>query len=544
MAHNPHPQGLSRRDILKGMALAAAGTMVAAAPVYGRPASGGGWPTEALNTSAATAVDSAQFISETQFRTWGQELDDIGLRATGSPEHEAYIQKLAGELEAAGVSDVRLEPFPMRRWLATDWGLRVDGAVLPAPSYVPYSGNTDAAGISGRVVYLDDQAFSNPSSIPPLAGAIVVYDVPLTSLPLLAFKALQYPGTLQNPGTMLDPHAELSDIGFYTRPWFNGAADRIDRLKELGAAGSIGILDLNEHWATGQYFPYDGKFREIPSLYVDRDTGARLRAAATAGQTATIVLQADIDEVVSHNVVGFIPGMSDELTLLHTHTDGTNGLEENGQYGILAAAQYLARLPIEARPRTIAILLASGHFLDGIGTLSFLADHLDDLVPRLTAAITVEHLGAMEYLPTPDGDVRATGRHEPGIFFSSGGRAGVDAAASMLRRANAAPAGVARAFLPNKFGKPDSPVNVEPHLAPLRAIPRPPLYFPGEGTYLYSVGNLADSNYITGPYYLLSAGMPTVDKIDFARMRDLSMALVGQTLELAAATRAEIAAFT
>ncbi|MET7771968.1 hypothetical protein [Nocardia sp. NPDC005366] len=536
MPHNPHPRGLSRRDVLKGMALAAAGTVVAGAPAFGRP--GSGWPDAALNSSAAATVDGEQFIDEAQFRTWGQELDDIGLRATGSPQHETYIRKLAGELQAAGVSDVRLEPFPMRRWLATDWSLRVDGTVLPAPSYVPYSGNTDAAGITGPLVYLDEHAFSDPSSIPPLAGAIVVYDVPLTSLPLLAFKALQYPGTL------LDPRAELSDTGFYTRPWFNGAADRIDRLKALGAAGSIGILDLNEHWATGQYFPYDGKFREIPSLYVDRDTGTRLKTAAAQRGTATIVLQADIDEVVSHNVVGFIPGMSDELTLLHTHTDGTNGLEENGQYGILAAAQYLTRLPIQARPRTIAILLASGHFLDGIGTLSFLADHIDDLVPRLTAAITVEHLGAMEYLPTPDGDVRPTGRHEPGIFFSSGGRAGVDAAASMLRRANAAPAGVARAFLPNKFGKPDSPVNTEPHLAPLRSIPRPPLYFPGEGTYLYSIGNLADSNYITGPYYLLNAGMPTIDKIDFTRMRDLSMALVGQTLQLAAASRADIAAFT
>jgi hypothetical protein len=377
------------------------------------------------------------------------------------------------------------------------------------------------------------QAFSNPAGLPRLDGKIAVYDVPLTPLPLLAFKALQYPGSLY------DPRGELSDLDLYRRPWFNGVPDRLEQLKNLGAVGSIGILDLNEHWATGQYFPYDGVFREFPSLYVDRDTGAELKGRA-ANSVGTIVLEADVAQVTTNNVVGFIPGMSDELTVLHTHTDGTNGLEENGQYGILAAAQYLARLPRTSIPRTIMIVLATGHFADGVGTLGFLARHLDDLVPRMTAVITVEHLGALEYLPTPDGDVRATGRYEPGIVFSSTGGALAAAAAAMLRHADAGPSGVVRPFLPNKFTKPTSPLYTHPELAPLQSIDHPPLYFPGEGTYMYSLGNIPDSNYITGPYYLLNAGMPTVDKIDFARMRALSMALVTQTHDVAAAPVADL----
>ncbi|GAF50355.1 hypothetical protein [Rhodococcus wratislaviensis] len=518
---------LSRRSVLIGGAVAAAGAFIGT--VVPRAFAAPGWPSARLDAAAATNVDPSQFISEAQFRSWGQELDDIGLRATGSPAHERYVQTLADQLQAAGVSDVHLEGVSLKRWLATNWALNVDGTSLPAPSYVPYSGNTGPDGVSGQLVYLDDQAFSNPAGLPRLDGKIAVYDVPLTSLPILAFKALQY------PGSVYDPQGNFSDFDFYKRPWFNGVPDRLKELKDAGAIGSIGVLDLNQHWATGQYFPYDGVFREFPSLYVDRDTGAELKRRAGASGVGTIVLEADIADVTTNNIVGFIPGMSEELTVLHTHTDGTNGLEENGQYGILSAAQYLARLPRTSIPRTIMIVLATGHFADGIGTLGFLARHLDDLVPRMTSVITVEHLGALEYLPTPDGDVRATGRHEPGIFFSSQGGAQANAAAGMLRRADAGPSEVARPFLPNKFAEPGSPIFTHPDLAPLQSIDRPPLYFPGEGTYMYSLGNIPDANYITGPYYLLNAGMPTVDKIDFARMRALSMALVNQTLELAAA---------
>ncbi|OZD08767.1 hypothetical protein CH253_21175 [Rhodococcus sp. 06-156-3C] len=524
-----------------GVGAVAAGAMFA--PALARAGGGPGvtgafaWPSSALDAAAAQTVDPNQFISVDQFRAWGQTLDDIGLRATGSEEHERYVDTLAGELAAAGVCDVHFESVKITRWLATDWALAIDGVSVPVPSYVPYSGATGPEGVTGPLVYVDEQTLSNPLGAPRLDGKIAVYDVPLTSIPIAAFRALQYPGGIY------DPDAELSDLDFYKRPWFNGVPDRLEQLATLGAVGSIGVLDLNEHWATGQYFPYDGIFRDFPSLYVDRDTGAQLKARAAGGAQGTIVLQADIADVETNNIVGVIPGMSDEITMLHTHTDGTNGLEENGQYGILSAAQYLARLPIESRPRTILILLASGHFHDGVGTLGFLARHYTDLVPRITATVTVEHLGALEYLPTPDGDVRATGMHEPGIYFSSGGRAQVEAAASMIRRADASPAGVSRAFLPNKFGGPDSAVNVNPDLAPLRTVQRPPLYFPGEGTYIYSVANLPVSNYITGPYYLLNVGMSTVDKIDFDRMRDLSMALVKQTLELGASSRAEIAAF-
>ena len=44
--------------------------------------------------SAAATVDSSQFLPAAQLRQWHEELDDMGLRATGSPIHEHYIDVL------------------------------------------------------------------------------------------------------------------------------------------------------------------------------------------------------------------------------------------------------------------------------------------------------------------------------------------------------------------------------------------------------------------------------------------------------------------
>jgi hypothetical protein len=530
---NRRTAGMGRRTMLAAMGLAAARSMVAVGRSAAQPS---GWPSARLGASTVGEVDNSQFIAVDQFRRWGQALDGIGLRATGSAAHESYVRRLAGELSAAGVSGVRLESVSLRRWLATNWSLRVGHRQLPAAAYVPYSGVTGPAGITGQLVHVGGTDPVSLAALPPLNGKIVVYEVPLTPLPIAVVEALQFPGGL------VDPRGELLAAPVYRRPWLNTVPDALQAFKARGAIGSIGVLDLNRRWVAGQYFPYDGIFRQFPSLYVDRATGAGLIDGALSAASATIVLQAQVRPATSSNIVGFIPGMSDEFTVLHTHTDGTNGLEENGQYGILAAAQYLARLPRSALPRTVLILLATGHFYNGLGTLGFLSRHMRDLVPSMTAAITVEHLGALEYLPTSDGDLRATGRHEPGLFFCSGGRALVETDLATLRRADATPGGVARAFLPNPLTAPDNPWQFDPQLAAVTARAKPPLMYPGEGANMYNGANIPDSNYITGPYYLLNAGMPTVDKIDFTRMRALSMALVTQTLALAGASRADIAA--
>lgn len=59
-----------------------------------------------LSGNAAARVDSAELLPAEQLRQWHAELDRMGLRATGSPAHERYIDILVARLERAGVAQV------------------------------------------------------------------------------------------------------------------------------------------------------------------------------------------------------------------------------------------------------------------------------------------------------------------------------------------------------------------------------------------------------------------------------------------------------
>ena len=151
-------------------------------------------------------------------------------------------------------------------------------------------------------------------------------------------------------------------------------------------------MELHHHPITKKevspYYPYDGKIRSVPGVFVDRATGARVKAGAASGARARLALPARVRRVSSRNLIGVIPGASDELMLLHCHTDGTNGVEDNGPNAIVAMSQYLARLPRGALPRTIMVLLTTGHFHGAAGTAEFVRRHHNGLLRRCAALRT------------------------------------------------------------------------------------------------------------------------------------------------------------
>ena len=311
-----------------------------------------------MSASAAREVDPSQFLSTRQLKAYGQEANALGLRATGSPKTEKYVAKLAQRLRRAGLTDVRSEPVPMMQWLADSWSLSVAGESFAHTYYMPYTRATGAAGLSGTTVYVPiaeeiakgkdlQSALASALAQAPVAGKVAVFDVSYITLPLTGFALLSYP-------TAFDI-GDRDPSGDYIRPWFNSIGPVIDALIAAGATGLVGIWpDLPGDWAQ-QYTPYDGIFRSVPGLWVDSTGGARAQGAGRQRRAGHDAAQRDRRKVMTHNVIGFIPGRSKELTVLHTHTDGTNGMEENGQIGILATAQYLARLPRASLDRTVMV---------------------------------------------------------------------------------------------------------------------------------------------------------------------------------------------
>jgi hypothetical protein len=234
--------------------------------------------------------------------------------------------------------------------------------------------------------------------------------------------------------------------------------------------------------------------------------------------TVRVELEAHVANAHGRNLLGLIPGASKELVAINCHTDGTNGLEDNGPIAIIAISQYLARIPRHLLPRTILLMLTTGHFAGGIGARTFISHRRHDLVPRVAAAVTIEHLGAQEWLPNGAGEFQATGNPEPAAVFGAPNRALLDAAYAAVAGAKADPT----------FMIP--PLNRNPHGADNYAA------WPGEGSYLWkwssTSGGIPDANYITGPTYLLNGGFRTINKIDFARMRREAIAFTQMLLNL------------
>jgi hypothetical protein len=505
---------ISRRGLIQAGAAATAVALAGRSPAsWAKPPRS--WPDRSLPASAAQQVVSSQFISTRQLEAWGGEADRVGLRATGSEAHEAYVRKLAHRLRRAGLEGVRREPVPMRQWLAKSWSVTVNGQKMKNTYYAPYTKQTPRGGITAPMVYVGSGL--DLSGV-DLHGKIAVFDVSYTEVTLGTWQAISYADAFRIASD--DPR---SPDTVYARPWFNSNASVLEALANAGAVATIGIwTDLPGKWAR-QYTPYDGVFRQIPGLWIDSHGGARLRQLAGNGASATVELDARVRNVKTHNVVGYIPGRSKELTVLHTHTDGTNGMEENGQLPILAVAQYLARLPKSARDRTIMVMLSSGHFYGGVGIRHFLDAHRDDLVPRISSLLTLEHVGCTEWLPGDGGKPKPTGLPEYSGTFAPDSRGLVDALI----------AAESRYRISGTVGRPFTdppPGAVEP------------VSWPGEGSYFWALGSLLDGNYITGPYGLITADLDTTGMVDYKLMRRQAKASVKTVLQLASASSEDLAA--
>lgn len=504
------------------VALAACGSSAPAAGGAADPSCGtsGAWPSAALGAADAGTVDPAQFLSADQLLVWGVELDQRGLRATGTAAHEDYIDELRRRLACAGVTQLRYEPVPLTRWSVDSWSLTIASGPSAGPvqvaAYIPYSGSTPAQGVTAPLVYLDSSTTPTAANA---GGKIVLFDLPPGSLPMLGFELLAL--------DTYDPRLQVNPTQTYVRPYLSQPTAILDQLTAAGAAGGIAIIPSPYPTVHGTYFPYDRKLRGAPSLFVDRDAGARLKPLADGKTLATLSLPATVQQVNTRNLIGIIPGASDELTVINSHTDGSNGVEDNGPNAIVGMAQYLARLPRSALPRTIMLLLSSGHFAGGVGAESFLAAHKSDgLLDRIASVVTVEHMGAQEWLPDANGLLAPTGKAEAGAIFVPKNQALADASYAALKRADADPSFVLPPLNANGDGTADNAV------------------WPGEGQYFYGEAHIPTANYITGPYYLLNWGVSTADKIDFQRMRQEMIAFTQMQLDLSRVSSAELHAST
>ena len=224
----------------------------------------------------------------------------------------------------------------------------------PVTSYFPLSGQTSAAGVSGEIVY----AGRSPNfTLTGLQGKVALID--------FTTNTREWAKVYQPWG--INPAGEKFPDSI--RP-ARGAVNDLTQFQKAGAVAVIlGWTDVSDANAQDQYTPFSRPPQGIPGLYVGRGTLARLRALGT-GAGAKVVLEAEtFPDTPTDTLIATLPGATDEVVIVNTHTDGPNATEENGALGILALAQVL-REGAEERTEAHARLSADdGAFRRAVGAV-------------------------------------------------------------------------------------------------------------------------------------------------------------------------------
>ncbi|SEP99941.1 Zn-dependent amino-or carboxypeptidase, M28 family [Solimonas aquatica] len=360
-----------------------------------------------LSLSAASAQAPAPTpVSAQTMMRWIAQIEAQGERRPGYAADQWTERWAQRQFQAFGLEQVRLEPVPVMQWTPRRWSLRVwhpqqPQKVLELPSYpVPMS----AAGSVEADLRLEAEGVA-------AEGSILVSRSRLLSM---AHSQMR-----QIARWDFDPLREL-DGRVQTLPVPDRFANPLDQAVEARALGLIGILDFP--WETDRYFyPYDGKARAIPGVWLSAANGKRLLEFMAQGPTrARLELQRDLVVSMSHNLIGTLPGRSSEWIVIGSHHDGPwqSAVEDaSGTALVMAQARYWSRLPREQRPFNLMFLLNGGHMSGGAGLLQFAQVHKAFLQQQVVTEIHLEH--AAREMRAQDGQLQATGRPEVRWWFTS-----------------------------------------------------------------------------------------------------------------------------
>ena len=336
-----------------------------------------------------------------------EHIVSFGIRRPGYEEDLKTEQYLLERFNEIGLNDTRLEPVPVNYWRPSTTLMAIgESAVEISCCAVPYTGWTEDAGASTRGVFVGEGSATEFDMV-DVAGKLVVADMQFGDFNATHLKAgshfIHDPGDTIPDGTLHCANWLIPNFSAYYEAW------------KRGAAGFIGLLGAMPIDGCELYVPYDGFLKKTPAAWVGREHAAVVRSAAANGEPLHYTNTGEGRVVDSHNVVGILPGRTDEYILITCHHDApyASAVEDaSGLSALLALAKGFAQSS-EPLERGLIFLASSGHFHGGIGCREFVARHRGDLLEKIVTAIGVEHIaeevqgGGSQYTKTGQAETRA-----------------------------------------------------------------------------------------------------------------------------------------
>ncbi|MFI6818877.1 M28 family metallopeptidase [Nonomuraea sp. NPDC050328] len=336
---------------------------------------------------------------------WIETVVSRGIRRPGYPADDWTAAWAAERFTEFGLQDVRLAPVELPAWRPVTASLEVRLDAAPAQAVrvaafaLPYS--------------RPKAVVTAPVTREVVPGAIVVPEYAFTELPQFYVRDLAK--------AVHDPEGVFDGL-VQTLPFQLDYLDVIQGAIDGGAAGFAGGL-TGVPWETRDYYvPYDAVHRDLPAVWLSGGDARRVLALVDEGPcTGTLTVEAETGPALSHNVLGTLPGASDQWVIIGSHHDApwASAVEDaTGIALVLAAARHWAGVPQEERPHNLLFLLTAGHMAHAAGTRAFIEEHRD-LLGDVVLQLHLEH--AARRCEVVDGRLVPTDDPEPGWWFTSPG---------------------------------------------------------------------------------------------------------------------------
>lgn len=368
----------------------------------------------------ATRTQTVPLPSPDDIRHDYQRMVDFGPRLPGHPNHIRFVDSLASDFKEIGLTLGPCIQYKYKRWDPLNFGLEIETnsgiQSLPKLSYYVRSKPTSPSGVSGQLFYGGEITAGGPTNLGIIPkGSIVVLDGKLPKMTIRELVNIEY---LHMPDDEKEAYLDRP----YKRLWLTPAFN-LDELFEKGAAGVVIIMDVSSDMIENNYSPHSATYHPpLPALFVGQDTGEDLRKQAKQGLPARLTLEAEWVDCNVPTITATLPGESDEVLIIDTHTDGQNFIEENGAVAMVQLARHFASLPEEKKlKRTLVFAAWAGHMSGALPECKGWIQSHGELVDRAAAAITIEHLGAPEWEDIPGTGYGPTGRNEYMNFASTKG---------------------------------------------------------------------------------------------------------------------------
>lgn len=313
---------------------------------------------------------------------WIETIFAQGIRRPGYPADQWSERWIRDQFRAFGLDDVRFEPVRLPRWEDTHASLCIYPAERPDEEIqLPCFALPHCA--LARNLEADLLALEPDSDA---SGSIAVEHFDLIRLP----QALMQ----QRAATRsYDPDRELKGMT-QVLPFSPRFQKVMEPAIQARAVGFVGLL-TGMPWETADYYvPYDGEVRPIPGVWVSPANSKRVVDLMKAGPArARLTVEAHREIVTCQNVVGALPGGSDEWIVIGSHHDGpwSSAVEDgSGIALVVAQAKYWSQLPRAERRHNLLFVAHAGHMVGGAGCRAFIQAH-SGLLGKIVAEIHLEH---------------------------------------------------------------------------------------------------------------------------------------------------------